>query len=57
MRVTETRPAENSGVVMGHVTAANGLRTFPIIFAAAIAFHRFYWKPSGISDEIAKVTK
>lgn len=32
------------------------LRTFLIIFFVAIAMHRWYWKPSGISDAIAKAT-
>jgi hypothetical protein len=35
---------------------ARGVWTFLIVFAAAIAFHRFYWKPSGISDAITRVT-
>ena len=42
--------------VMGYWRPEDWLRTFLIIFAAAIAFHRFYWKPSGISDAIAKAT-
>lgn len=42
--------------VMGYWRPEDLLRTFLIIFAAAIAFHRFYWKPSGMSDEIAAKT-
>ena len=29
------------------------LRTFLIVFLVAIMMHRFYWKPSGMSDAIA----
>jgi len=42
--------------VMGNWKPEDLLRTFPIIFVAAIAFHRFSSKPSGMSDEIAKTT-
>ena len=42
--------------VMGYWRAEDLLRTFLIIFAAAIAFHRFYYKPSGLSDKIAEAT-
>jgi hypothetical protein len=37
-------------------TPDDWLRTFLIVFAAAIAFHRFYWKPSEISDVITRAT-
>lgn len=42
--------------VLGQLDRADWLRTFLIIFVAAIAFHRFYWKPSGISDAIDRAT-
>jgi len=32
------------------------LRTFLIVFFVAIMMHRFYFKPSGISDAIAQTT-
>ena len=32
------------------------LRTVLIVFFVAIALHRFDWKPSGISDTIARET-
>jgi hypothetical protein len=37
---------------MGQVNAADWFRTFLIVFVTAIALHRLYWKPSGISDAI-----
>jgi hypothetical protein len=32
------------------------IRTVMIVFVVAIALHRFYWKPSGISDAIDRAT-
>jgi hypothetical protein len=32
------------------------LRTFLIVFFVAILMHRFYWKPSGMSDAIDAAT-
>jgi hypothetical protein len=37
-------------------TFDEGLRSFLIVLFVAIAMHRFYWKPSGISDAIDKAT-
>jgi hypothetical protein len=37
-------------------TSEQWLRAFMIVFVAAIALHRWFWKPSGISEAIAKAT-
>lgn len=42
--------------VMGYWKPEDWLRTFLIVFAAAIAFHRFWWQPSGLSDKIDRAT-
>jgi hypothetical protein len=38
--------------VTGYWRPEDWLRIFMVFFVAAIAFHRFYWKPSGLSDKI-----
>ena len=42
--------------VMGETHPDDWLRTVLIVFSVAIALHRFYWKPSGISDAITRAT-
>lgn len=42
--------------VMAETHPNDWLGRFLIVFAAAIAFHRFFWKPSGISDAITRAT-
>lgn len=42
--------------VMGETHPDDWLRTVLIVFFVAIALHRFYWKPSGISDAITRAT-
>jgi uncharacterized membrane protein YoaK (UPF0700 family) len=42
--------------VMGHANPQDWLRTFLIVFVTAVALHRAYWKPSGISDAIDRAS-